>query len=409
MGRVFSLSTLKITLIYLVIGTVWILLSDKIVLNISEDKFQLKQLQNFKGLIYVFLTSGVLFMLIHRFKKEIEDSNNKAIVNIRRFKQLFEYSTVGILIIDNNLKILECNPASQKILQSSSDAILECSLLDFVQNDDDKQLLLENSSIGNRIEMITFKRPDGSSVHLELMCFPLNDMETGFRKGVILHDISNSVIIEKDLKYSLKEKEILLSEVHHRVKNNLAIISSLLMVQISGNEKPNAEILETTIQRIKSIALIHELLYQAHTYASLEIGFYIKKLTTSVIETHKLKSIKITPVFNMTEKIHLGINKAIPAGLIINELLLNVIKHAFLKDKTDGIIEITLKKVKNCCEITIKDNGIGLPADFSFAESKTLGMTLVFGLAEQIDADVRFRSENGTEVIIAIPYAKNAA
>lgn len=393
----------------MVLGGIWILVSDKIVLNVSEDVIQYKLFQNLKGLFFVSATALILYTLISRFKKEIEENKNKAITHIHRFKQLFEYSTVGILIIDSNLKILECNPQSQKILKSSCSQIKGCLLSDFLIEDEFRKHFDENTKAGQIVDAISIIRPDGSDLLVELVCFPFNDSTKSSKKGVILHDISKRVSVEKDLKLSIKEKEILLAEIHHRVKNNLAIISSLLMLQSADGKSSYVEVLETMTQRIKSIALIHELLYQAHTYASLEMGYYIKKLANSVLETHETNRIKIIPEFNLIDEIHLSINQAIPAGLIINELLMNVIKHAYSKDDTIGTLQITLKREKNYHEIIIKDDGVGLPDNFSGMGSDTLGMTLIKGLIEQLDATITFNSVNGTEVKIMIPANEAAA
>ncbi len=219
--------------------------------------------------------------------------------------------------------------------------------------------------------------------------------------------VKNEQIIKQSnqIEQSLKEKEILIREIHHRVKNNLQIITSMLSLQISKEEGKEAEsILRETKQRISSIALTHQMLYQNSNLSEIEITKYIENLVRQIELSFPPSNIKlITELYSNGRRI--SIDNAVPLGLLINELLTNSFKHAF-PNNTKGTIKITLKENDKDCEITITDDGIGLPKNFKTAENKSMGMDLIFILAEQIDAELKIEDKNGSSFSLKIPIKK---
>ncbi len=200
----------------------------------------------------------------------------------------------------------------------------------------------------------------------------------------------------QDLKIALREKDVLLQEVHHRVKNNLAVISGLLQIHQFDSDNPHLiKILGNSISRIKSIALIHEKLYSSESLSHLEFKEYIEDLIPSIQKTHDYKD-KID-IHIDCDHIVLNVNQAVPCALILNEAISNAIEHAF-PERKKGTIWVKLKENEDRLHVSIKDNGIGIPE--STLESKTLsmGMTIIQTLIKQLNAEKEFRNDNGTEL-----------
>jgi len=212
---------------------------------------------------------------------------------------------------------------------------------------------------------------------------------------------------EEHLKESLKEKEILLKEVHHRVKNNMQVISSLLMLQEDLSEdKKIIETLKDSQNRISSMALIHERLYRSGTLSKIDLKEYIDDLVSGLFQSYGVSESRVALNINV-ENVLLGIDSAIPCGLIINELVSNSLKHAFLGAKS-GEIKIFLRLTdENMIELVVGDNGIGIPEDMDIRKTKSLGLYLVTLLVEnQLHGEITLNQEKGTEFQIKFREAK---
>ncbi len=198
---------------------------------------------------------------------------------------------------------------------------------------------------------------------------------------------------------SLREKEHLLKEVHHRVKNNLQIISSLLNLQSDNfqDERFLAMIRESK-NRINSMALIHEMLYMAKDLSRINMNDYIVKLSQSVYQSFYVKGSKITFNYELDKELYLEIDRMIPIGLVLNEIISNSLKYAFPSNV--GLISLNLKKAENSILLTISDNGVGIPRDFDYKQTKSLGLHLIPMLCEQIDASMEMTSEKGIKYAI---------
>lgn len=205
---------------------------------------------------------------------------------------------------------------------------------------------------------------------------------------------------EDKIKASLQEKEVMLREIHHRVKNNMQIISSLLRLQASQiKDKKTAEMFEFSQNRIKSMALIHESLYRSKDLARIDFTDYIKKLTTHLLSIYSLKAAQINLRLEVKD-IYLDITKAIPCGFIVNELVTNSLLHAF-PEKSKGEISIKMNKnINGEYILTIKDTGVGIPRNIVFGKTKTLGMSLVLDLVTQLGGTIKITREKGTKFVI---------
>ncbi len=217
------------------------------------------------------------------------------------------------------------------------------------------------------------------------------------------YDITKYKQAEEKIKASLKEKEVLLKEIHHRVKNNLQIISSLLDLQSQYLEDPVTQsLLRDSCNRVKSLAIVHETLYQSTDCAKVNFTEYIENLTSNLFQAYRVDSNQII-LEKKIDDIELSIDRAIPCGLIINELVSNALKYAF-PNKAEGRIYLFLYCDKaKYCRLIVRDNGVGLPSNFSFKHLNSLGLNLVKILTEQIDGKLKLKYRKGTEFCIEFP------
>jgi two-component sensor histidine kinase len=195
---------------------------------------------------------------------------------------------------------------------------------------------------------------------------------------------------------SLKEKEQLLKEIHHRVKNNLQIVSSLLNLQSENIvDEKYLGLIKESHNRINSMALVHEMLYKSKALSRIELKEYIERLSSSVNMSYSSPQKEIIFDYRIESGIHLEIDMMIPIGLMLNEILSNSFKYAFPK-KNKGVISIELKRENNTINMVVFDNGVGLKKNFDIKKTGSLGMQLVQMLGEQIDAGVSITSNKGT-------------
>jgi PAS domain S-box-containing protein len=216
-------------------------------------------------------------------------------------------------------------------------------------------------------------------------------------------DITERKIVEEELNTSLKEKEVLIKEVHHRVKNNLQIISSLLNLQSEFimDEKFNNLIVESQ-NRIKSMALIHEKLYQTKALSKIDLNIYVTELVNNLLKSYLQDRNSITLKMDI-EDIEVDIDSGINLGLIINEIISNSLKYAFPNGfKGEKTISVSFKRddLTGKIRLCIKDTGVGIPESFNIQETNTLGVQLVDTLTTQLDGTLEYKNENGTKVEI---------
>jgi two-component sensor histidine kinase/CheY-like chemotaxis protein len=214
--------------------------------------------------------------------------------------------------------------------------------------------------------------------------------------------------MEMQVAKSLKEKEMLLKEIHHRVKNNMQIVSALLLLESQSLKDEGARTLFKESQnRIRSIALVHEQLYQSNNLNEIEYGGYLKKMVTPLFESFNADSKRISISIDV-ENTMITIEKAVPCSLIVNELLSNSIKHAFPQGRRGEIrIGFMLDKATNTYVLDYRDDGIGLPGEWAPEKSGTLGMKLIYGLTQQLSGTLRLERGKGFHVIITFSAAES--
>jgi PAS domain S-box-containing protein len=201
---------------------------------------------------------------------------------------------------------------------------------------------------------------------------------------------------EENLKNSLKEKEILFKEIHHRVKNNLYVVSSLLELQSDTISDPQiAKLFEESQNRIYSMALIHEKLYRSQNIAQVNFGDYLQDLVDHLFDTYNVSQDRIEVKID-TDPIFLNIETAAPCGLIVNELVSNTMKHAFPNERTGMVCVECHQDGAKQIHLAIRDNGIGFPPDLNFRTTDSMGFQVVCTLIEQLEATIELESDRGT-------------
>lgn len=210
----------------------------------------------------------------------------------------------------------------------------------------------------------------------------------------LVHDITERKLAQRKIVASLKEKEILLKEVHHRVKNNLQVISSILNLQKSYlKDESMGDILGEIQNRIISMAFVHENLYRARDFSTIDLNGYVSDLLSHIAQSFHQDHIRLQPDL-LEENIPLSLDQAIPCGLIINELVSNSFKYGF-PNRKNGVIKVSVRENKPQIEITVRDNGVGFPKDFIFEMSQTLGLQLVTSLVNQLDGTIQQTQTKG--------------
>ena len=226
--------------------------------------------------------------------------------------------------------------------------------------------------------------------------------------GEELQIAEKQVDIHKALQASMTEKDALLREVHHRVKNNMQVITSLLSLQANKiQDELVDEEFKYTQYRIRSMAMVHEMIYGTGNLASVDYEQYVQELIGTLVVSMKGYNNNIETHLD-ARGIQLNIDTAIPAGLLINELLTNALHHGFPGDSS-GRISVSIKKLPEHYELKISDNGVGFPADFDFENNKSLGLALADTLILQLDGTLHRESIDGTTYLITFKQIESHA
>lgn len=317
-----------------------------------------------------------------------------------KYRTIIETAQEGMWVIDENAKTTYVNPSMAEILGYSADEMMGKSLFDFMDDDGkvDASEKMERRRSGIReVHDFRFIHKDGSEVWTMISTNPIFDKNEEFIGALgMLSDITHRKQMEVQIKKSLEEKEMLLKEIHHRVKNNLAVISSLLNLQSEYiTNKEDLELFRESQTRAKSMALIHEKLYQSEDLKRINFGEYMQTLVKDLFNIYAVDSSYLTLHMDV-ENIMLDINLSIPLGLIINELISNCLKYAFPNGRK-GKINIKLESKDSKITLIVGDNGVGMPEDIDFKNTDSLGLQLVNNLVGQIDGEIKLDRSHGTE------------
>lgn len=325
-----------------------------------------------------------------------------------KYRSLSEASPNAIYIINQDATIAYANNYALRMLRKSMTDVKGRRLMDVFPTDDADMLIqiiigvFQHGHDVRRDDRVT--GPDGKDHWLSSIYTPLKD-DAGRVTAVLFvsYDITERKVMENQIATSLREKEFLLKEIHHRVKNNLQVISSLLSMQADkATDKNVIDSLTDSQNRVKSIALVHEKLYQSKSLDRIEYGDYLVKIVNHLFDTYNVNPSQVTRTLH-AENIFVDINQAVPCSLIINEMLTNTLKYAF-PDGRKGEITIDFSTDGKNYILKYHDNGIGIPENISFEHTESLGMKLIYGLTQQLNGTVDLiRGDGGTTFVVTFP------
>ncbi|HUZ18383.1 MAG TPA: histidine kinase dimerization/phosphoacceptor domain -containing protein [Spirochaetia bacterium] len=341
--------------------------------------------------------SGQVFGIDEIFERSI---TRELLATTRHAEVVLENQREGIIEVTSSGDIIFANSAATELLgrreteilglslngvQFRIDGVATSGLFDIIQNGG----LPTNSSV----------YIDSRQVDVKLVPMPQDGKNT---RVIILTDITERVAAEREMKRSLDEKQVLLKEVHHRVKNNLAMVASLITLQ-SGYlfDQRDVAVFEQLRNRIQSISLVHQQLYLSDDLANIDFASYARDLASNLMESAAHRGRKIDLVTRI-EPGEMNINTAIPLGLIVAELLTNSLKYAF-GERQHGTLTVELTTKAKRSRLTVSDDGLGLPAEVNVQTPKTLGFQIVLALSRQLGGRLRSVKGEGTTIVVEYP------
>ena len=338
---------------------------------------------------------------IHEHKLTQEKLSDQA----AKTKAILEGSqNVLIYTLDRNFRITSFNSIFERTarLIFGFDLKPDRSFIAFIEkviSKEDRTIMYERFKMAFKGDSVRLEGPlqmeNGGIVWIETYINPIKRGNKIVEISCISTDVTDKKQKNEDLKSSLHEKEILLKEVHHRVKNNLQIISSILNLQTSFSSDPKVnEILKESQNRVKSMAYLHESLYQNKNFSFINFSDYLINLSKNLVHSYYFSAGSVDLKLNV-DNLDLNLDQAIPCGLIVNELLTNAVKYAFPVVEKKNTITVSVSEINEIVEIAVADNGVGLPKDFDVNKTNTLGLQLVSTLTEQLDGKLEVKSDNG--------------
>jgi PAS domain S-box-containing protein len=328
---------------------------------------------------------------LKEINRRLEEEINSRKSAEERFRKVVEHAPNGMIMTTSDGRIEMVNEQTEQIFGYARDELLGRSI---------ELLVPRRSQAGHPALRDSFfaapgPRPmgegrdlyglhkDGTDVPVEIALNPV-PTEAGTMVLAAIVDISDRKQKEQHIQRSLKEKTNLLSEVHHRVKNNLQLIHSLLDLQVLQTQDASVrDILESSKRRIESMARIHKVLYQSSNFSEVEMSEVLQSLTENIANSFKTDSSQASVILNV-DSVLLPITQAVPCGLIVNELVTNALKYAFPKNQSGEVIVNLVLEEDTIVSLAVSDNGVGLPPDIDLDNLSSLGLELVSVLAEQL-------------------------
>jgi PAS domain S-box-containing protein len=331
-----------------------------------------------------------------------------------KYRGLTENVNLGIYrnTVGPEGKFIEANPAIVGMFgYKSKEEFLAINVLELYQHADGRnkfndKMLKEGFVRG---EELWLKKKDGSPFVGSVSAVAVKD-EQGHVKYYdgIIDDITERKRAEEALRASLREKEVLLREVHHRVKNNMQVISSLFNLQAGHTTNEECRgILKEGQTRIRSMSLVHEKLYQSRDLSKIDFAGYIQSLAVHLLHVYLVNPAQVRMETDF-EDVSLDINSAVPCGLILNELISNALKHAFSEGRT-GVIKIGLRRGPGgAVELRVADDGVGFPKGLDFRKAESFGLQIVNLLVDQLEATIEIDRTKGTAFTVTFRKLKYA-
>jgi PAS domain S-box-containing protein len=390
----------------------------KVVKRITEDGSLANEIINRKkdGTFFISFLSASLIknengetmgaMGVSRDITSLKKAEEELRLSEERHRAIYDQAYIGISRISKMGRFLLVNERLCDMLGYNADELYKKTFYELgVQVEVEESLVdwdqLLSGKIKNFSREQTYVRKDGELLSANVTVSLVRDSSDSPNYFVaVFDDITDRKQHERELEESIKEKEVLLKEVHHRVKNNMQVISSILNLQSSYIDDETAlSILRESQDRIKSMSFVHESLYQSKTLSEVNFSEYIKNIASNLFHSYGRPEGGIALQFEL-EELFLNLDTSIPCGLIINEVVSNSLKYAF-EGKEKGIIKIEFSKLSDGkLKLIIGDDGIGLPSNFDIENAETLGLQLVTTLVTQVSGELEIKTNKGTQFSI---------
>ena len=346
--------------------------------------------------------------------EKLRETSSALQVSESRLKSTFRNASIATTVVGLDGRFQEVNDAMCSLVGYSEQELLSMSFMDITYRDD----MEENTHLINRLmkgagESFRMEKRyvhrSGRIIWIDIYVSIIRDEKSDPLYFIVqIQDITARKEAEEKTRASLREKEIMLQEIHHRVKNNMQIVSSLLSLQadIIDNDLLK-KIITTSQNRIRSMALVHEMLYGSESFSEINFSAYIQAIVKELQETYEVPG-KAIAVSLQSENTVLGIHLAIPCALIVNELVSNSLKHAF-PDRSEGEIRIGFSRDEDDYLLTVEDNGIGFRHNRDYVEGGSLGLYLVIELCSQIGGEITIEESGGTRFSLTFGKIKKPA
>ena len=360
---------------------------------------------------------------LQKYSEELTDTNWRLTASVsrrmraeaelkkgeERIRAVVEQMTDGLVTVDRDGYVESFNSAAQRIFGYSADEIIgrKADLLISPKGESgngnvlDTRLWIDGEGTLANNEKIMGQRKDGTEFPMDLSVSEVH-LEDQSLIVTTVRDVTDSRRLEEQTRESLAEKEVLLKEIHHRVKNNLQLISSLLALQAGYiQDEDSKAIFKDSEQRVRSMALIHEKLYGSDDLARVDFPGYLPSLVTELSRSYVPNPMAVAMNVDVGD-ISFGIDTAIPCGLIVSELVSNALKYAFPDGRT-GEIKVSLFTDQEKYILTVSDDGVGIPNEVDWENSDSLGLQLIQTLTAQLGGSAELITDHGTEIRIIFP------
>lgn len=348
------------------------------------------------------LPSGEV-VAVYRDVTAQKTAEQQVLLSEKKFRSYVDNAPDGIFVVNSEGVYVDSNPAAAEMTGFDKQHLIGSHLAEYIYEEDRPAALAHFHSLqesGAATGEFRYVTKAGEVRWWTVTAVALSDNQfLGFVK-----DVTDRKIDEKNLRTSLLEKETLIKEVHHRVKNNMQVISSLLQLQTGMIRDPfDMEMFQETRSRIQAMTMVHEKLYREESLAELDSTLFIDSLVRDIEQMYSINSSSIQVEQYIEPGIALDISRAVPCALILHELMTNVFKYAYPEGaRGRAEVRLTVTAEKECL-LTVADEGKGFPDSYPFDEPVTLGMQLVQALTKQLHGQVDFKVQGGTTVTVRFP------
>ena len=403
---------LRIALLYALFGGLWILFSDAILEALAPDVAGLSAMQTAKGWFFVAVTACMLHAAMARelrLRSRSEEAERRARKDLETLREerdrLFATSIDILCVADFDGYFKQINPACTRIAGWSEEELLSRPWIEFVHPDDRDRAEAMADTLRQGTPVVDFELrahcKDGSWRWISWNTLPIKERKTLFAVG---RDVTEAKQARQALADSLAQKETLLREINHRVKNNMQVVVSLCALEMDKMHcAEDVEIMRRIELRIRSMAMVHEMLYRSGDVNRIDFADYLRTLVQHLHTSFSSGGGRIRLETDIAP-LCLGIDQALPCGLLANEIMTNAFRHAFGPDDT-GVIRVGLEVREHGDEarvvLTVADDGTGMPPDMVPETAESTGLTLMRHLAGQLRGRIAFGNDGGVTVTVS--------